>query len=200
MPQSFLTLASADGAQASPSSGMANTAAESEPTVLSFFDTHRDHAMKPTSLIGLSLALAMGTSALAQGHSPQPRAAQNQQDCRNTAAHCAGPAQRQMPHQNSQRPQQAPGQARHNDFDRAPPHAMPPYQAQPNQRGAGPNHAFHRGARLPAEYRSRQYVVSDWRGHRLSPPPRGYHWVQSGSDYLLVAVSTGIILQILLNN
>ena len=68
------------------------------------------------------------------------------------------------------------------------------------ERGAGPNRNFHRGARLPYEYRTRQYVVEDWRGHRLSAPPRGYHWVQSGSDYLLVAITTGIILQMLLNN
>lgn len=58
---------------------------------------------------------------------------------------------------------------------------------------------WQRGDRLPPEYRDRQYVVSDWRGHHLSAPPRGYHWVQSGSDYLLVAIATGIIAQLLLN-
>lgn len=68
------------------------------------------------------------------------------------------------------------------------------------ERGAGPNHEFHRGQRLPPEYRNRQYVVDDWRGHHLSAPPRGYHWVQTGGDYVLVAISTGIILQLLLNN
>ncbi|MGP1677471.1 MAG: RcnB family protein [Burkholderiales bacterium] len=69
-----------------------------------------------------------------------------------------------------------------------------------DERGAGPDHAFHRGDRLPAEYRHRNYVVNDWRGHHLSAPPRGYHWVQTGGDYVLVAVATGIILQLLLNN
>ena len=156
--------------------------------------------MNTTSVLGLAMALAISTSALAQGHGPQPRAPHNQNDCRNTPGNCVVPAQRPMSPQNSQRPQQPPGQARHNEAHRAPPQPMPQHQAQPNQRGAGPNHAFHRGARLPAEYRSRQYVVNDWRGHRLSAPPRGYHWVQSGSDYLLVAISTGVILQILLNN
>jgi len=43
-------------------------------------------------------------------------------------------------------------------------------------------------------------VVNDWRGHRLSAPPRGYHWVQTGSDYVLVAIATGIILQLSLVN
>jgi Ni/Co efflux regulator RcnB len=69
-----------------------------------------------------------------------------------------------------------------------------------DRRGAGPNHAFHRGDRLPAEYRHRQYVVNDWRGHNLSAPPRGYQWVQSGGDYILIAVATGIIAQLLLGN
>lgn len=67
-------------------------------------------------------------------------------------------------------------------------------------RGAGPNHSFYPGNRLPLYWQSRQYVVDDWRGHRLSVPPRGYHWVQSGSDYLLVAITTGIILQLLLGD
>ncbi|HEY8068047.1 MAG TPA: RcnB family protein [Burkholderiales bacterium] len=69
---------------------------------------------------------------------------------------------------------------------------------QRDERGAGPNHTFHRGERLPDEYRHRNYVVDDWRGHQLSAPPRGYHWVQTGSDYVLVAIATGIIAQLLL--
>jgi Ni/Co efflux regulator RcnB len=72
--------------------------------------------------------------------------------------------------------------------------------ARRDERGAGPGHAFHQGGRLPDQYRSRQYVVNDWRGHQLSAPPRGYQWVQTGSDYVLVAIATGIILQLLLNN
>jgi Ni/Co efflux regulator RcnB len=68
------------------------------------------------------------------------------------------------------------------------------------QRGAGPNHNYYRGQRLPAEYRHRHYVVNDWRGHQLSAPPRGHHWVQSGGDYLLVAIATGVILQLMLVN
>jgi Ni/Co efflux regulator RcnB len=71
---------------------------------------------------------------------------------------------------------------------------------RPEERGAGPEHAFHRGERLPAEYRHKQYVVNDWRGHHLSAPPHGYHWVQTGADYVLVAVATGIIAQLLLSN
>ena len=67
-------------------------------------------------------------------------------------------------------------------------------------RGAGPRHDMRRGGRLAPEYRYSRYVVNDWRGRRLNAPPRGYHWVQTGGDYVLVAIATGVILQILLNN
>ena len=66
-------------------------------------------------------------------------------------------------------------------------------------RGAGPEHNFYRGGRLPDYYRGHEYVVDDWRGHRLQAPPRGYNWVQVGPDYVLVAIATGIIASILLN-
>jgi len=58
---------------------------------------------------------------------------------------------------------------------------------------------FRRGDRLPPEYRHRNYVVDDWRGHHLNAPPRGYHWVQVGGDYVLVAIATGVILQLFLS-
>lgn len=67
-------------------------------------------------------------------------------------------------------------------------------------RGSWSSHGVHRGDRVPFDYRSRQYVVDDWQGHGLRRPPRGYHWVQNGGDYLLVAITTGIILELLLNN
>jgi Ni/Co efflux regulator RcnB len=67
-------------------------------------------------------------------------------------------------------------------------------------RGAGPRHDLYRGGRLPSNYHNRQYVVDNWRAHRLSAPPRGYHWVQVGGDYVLAAVATGIIASVLLGN
>jgi Ni/Co efflux regulator RcnB len=67
-------------------------------------------------------------------------------------------------------------------------------------RGAGPRHDMRKGGRLSSDYRGNQYVVNDWRGHHLNAPPRGYHWVQAGSDYVLVGIATSIIAQVLLNN
>jgi len=67
-----------------------------------------------------------------------------------------------------------------------------------DSRGAGPYHHLHRGEHLPSEYRNRQYVVDNWRHHHLQAPPRGYHWVQTGADYVLVAIASGVIAQIVL--
>jgi Ni/Co efflux regulator RcnB len=54
--------------------------------------------------------------------------------------------------------------------------------------------------RLNQEYRGNRYVVSDWRSRHLSAPPRGHQWVQAGNDYVLAAIATGIIAQVLLSN
>ncbi len=67
-------------------------------------------------------------------------------------------------------------------------------------RGAGPEHQFQRGSRLPPQYRQHIYVVNDWRVHQLPPPPRGHYWVQTGADYVLVAIATGIIVQLILSS
>lgn len=57
---------------------------------------------------------------------------------------------------------------------------------------------YKKGGHMPSEYRGSRYVVTDWRHDRLREPPRGYHWVRSDNgDFLLVAVATGIIADIL---
>ncbi len=137
-----------------------------------------------------SVAAAMLATSV--GAIAQPNNYPGQRDDRQRGAHAQhgpqGPAHAnrpghrpQPPH--AQRPQHRPG----------PPHMH-------GHRGAGPDHSWHRGSRIPPQYRTRHYVVNDWRGHHLSAPPRGYHWVQNGSDYLLVAIATGVIAQIILSN
>ncbi|KAF1019301.1 MAG: hypothetical protein GAK30_03202 [Paracidovorax wautersii] len=76
----------------------------------------------------------------------------------------------------------------------------PPGYAPGADRRAGPDGPrFNRGDRLPDTYRGHQYVVDDWRGHGLRPPPRGHRWVQVGGEYVLVAIATGVIASIILN-
>ncbi|HEY0199126.1 MAG TPA: RcnB family protein [Rhodanobacter sp.] len=40
------------------------------------------------------------------------------------------------------------------------------------------------------------YVVRNYGYYRLRPPPYGYRWVRADNDFLLVAITTGIILDI----
>lgn len=57
---------------------------------------------------------------------------------------------------------------------------------------------YRRGGRVPDEYRRDDYVVSDWHRDHLRPPPRGYHYVRSDNgDFLLVAITTGVIASII---
>ncbi len=63
------------------------------------------------------------------------------------------------------------------------------------ERDSGPR-GWHKGERLPNEYRNRQYVINDWRSYGLRRPPRGYHWVGIGGDYVLVAIGSGLIFEI----
>ena len=127
------------------------------------------------------LSLASGGNALAQ-------------DSRDRNAQRHWDEQGQQSYQHDQQGDQGRAQNSHGDRNHA------NRNEHRDERGAGPNHSFHRGDRLPSEYRSRQYVVNDWRGHRLSAPPHGYHWVQVGNDYVLAAIATGVISQLLLNN
>jgi Ni/Co efflux regulator RcnB len=160
--------------------------------------------MKIARIVSAVLALSLSASGLsfAQGDKPAPtnedvaaqlRAAQQGQrgnpgnNRRNNPGNNAG-------HQPDQRQPQARGynnaQRDQRGYD----------NSRRDERGAGPDHSFHRGERLPPQYRTNRYVVDDWRGHNLSAPPRGYHWVQTGGDYVLAAIATGLILQLLLNN
>lgn len=44
----------------------------------------------------------------------------------------------------------------------------------------------------------RRQVVGrgDWNHYHLHPPPRGYEWVYSGNQFVMVAIATGIIASI----
>jgi len=53
-----------------------------------------------------------------------------------------------------------------------------------------------RGERLPARYQAHDHVIENWRALRLSKPPRGHQWVQTGKSYALVAIATGKVAQV----
>lgn len=60
---------------------------------------------------------------------------------------------------------------------------------------------YHRGGRVPEEYyRDRRYYV-DYHAYHLAPPPRDHVWVRSDTgDFLLVAVATGVITDLVLHH
>ena len=58
------------------------------------------------------------------------------------------------------------------------------------------HHRWARGERLPAQYRGHGYYV-DYRRHHLRAPPRGYQWVRVDNQYMLVAVTSGLIASII---
>jgi Ni/Co efflux regulator RcnB len=60
--------------------------------------------------------------------------------------------------------------------------------------------AWRRGAYLPGYYRGRGYVVNDYYRYHLRQPPRGYYWYRTGNDYVLAAIATGLIFDVIGNN
>ena len=64
-----------------------------------------------------------------------------------------------------------------------------------------PHPRWVRGGRYYGAGYAPTYVVNDWRGYGLRTPPRGHYWRRSDSgDYLLVALATGIIADIILGH
>ena len=57
--------------------------------------------------------------------------------------------------------------------------------------------AWRRGAYLPSYYRSNHYRIYDYGRYRLRAPPRGYYWYRSGDDFLLAAIATGLIFEVI---
>ncbi len=73
---------------------------------------------------------------------------------------------------------------------------------EPAIQGRGPAMAarvggfrFSRGQILPPSYRGG--VISDYGRYHLRRPPRGYYWYRAGDDFVLVAVATGMIFDVI---
>jgi Ni/Co efflux regulator RcnB len=60
----------------------------------------------------------------------------------------------------------------------------------------GGQHNWRRGERLPQTYRGHSHYV-DYRSHHLRKPPRGYQWVQVDNNYALIALTSGLISEIM---
>jgi Ni/Co efflux regulator RcnB len=58
-------------------------------------------------------------------------------------------------------------------------------------------YGWRRGAYVPAAYRS--YYVQDWGYYGLRPPPPGYRWIYADGNFVLMAVASGLIADVLLH-
>jgi len=56
-------------------------------------------------------------------------------------------------------------------------------------------HQWHQGD----HYNGNRVVVNNYSYYRLRPPPPGYQWVQDGGQFVLIAVASGIIADVILN-
>jgi Ni/Co efflux regulator RcnB len=60
-------------------------------------------------------------------------------------------------------------------------------------------HRWNRGDRFDGRYAMNYRVINNPGYYHLRPAPRGYRWVQSGNDAVLVAIAGGIIGSIIAN-
>jgi Ni/Co efflux regulator RcnB len=97
------------------------------------------------------------------------------------------------------------------------PQGRPNDQGGPNNRPGGPNsgpqhysggpggpgygHPPHsNGWRQGDHYNGSRVVVNDWHSRGLRQPPPGYEWVNSGGQFILIALTTGLIASIIANS
>lgn len=148
-------------------------------------------AIAAASFSFASLSFAQGQDRRGPGNEP-PRGEQRGPMGRD--GHDSGPRGFDKQDQRDYRDQRDNRNGPHSD-----PRGFDQHDARNDRNYGARGPQFHRGGRIPTEYRNRQYVVNNWQGHHLNAPPRGQQWVQVGSDYALIAIATGIIAQLVLS-
>ncbi len=58
---------------------------------------------------------------------------------------------------------------------------------------------WNRGQRFDRRYARHYRVINNHRAYRLQAPPRGYRWVQSDNDAVMIAITSGIIGAVIAN-
>src|SRR5689334_21242030 len=56
---------------------------------------------------------------------------------------------------------------------------------------------WRRGVYVPVAYR--HYYVQDWGYYGLRPPPPGYRWIYADGNFVLMALATGLIADVIAN-
>jgi Ni/Co efflux regulator RcnB len=145
--------------------------------------------LKSTAAFGMALSM-LAAPAFAQPD--------KHDDGHDNGQHTMAPQHSQM--------QYAPQQ--HQVMQQQQPMQHEPQQHQPQQHQyvqheqVQPQHqqmASSRHWRHGQHYDGSRRVVGNWQHYHLRQPPHGYEWVQDGSQFVLIAVASGIIADVLLN-
>lgn len=75
----------------------------------------------------------------------------------------------------------------------------PPPRYRYSDSWRGSHGHFRPGYAIPSYYRGNynRYIINDWRRYSLYAPPRGQQWLLIDGNFVLAAIGTGIIAQIL---
>lgn len=143
---------------------------------------------KSVALLCAALTLGSPLASFAQP-GPGPDNGPNRQDNR-------GPQQQhsQPKHQPQRAPQGGHDQARPgpNSVDT---YRNPDFRPQPGM--PVPHRDWRRGVIVEPAYRGDRYWVTDWHARHLYAPPRDHRWLYVNGDYILVAIASGVIVNIL---
>jgi Ni/Co efflux regulator RcnB len=59
--------------------------------------------------------------------------------------------------------------------------------------------SWRKGERFESRYARNYQVIGNPGAYRLAPPPRGYRWVRSNNDAVLVGITSGVIASVIAN-
>ncbi|KEY86395.1 hypothetical protein D3C76_741380 [compost metagenome] len=108
--------------------------------------------------------------------------------------HDNGPAHQGNPQHGGPQHGKQPQQGRPGN-GHAPAYKNPNYRPQAGM--PVPHQQWQRGHAVAPRYRGDRYWVTDWRARHLYAPPRDHRWLSVNGDYVLVAIASGVIVNIL---
>ncbi|MDR3521786.1 MAG: RcnB family protein [Acidocella sp.] len=158
--------------------------------------------LKSTVAFGIALSMLAAPVAMAQQDQHDngtPPAGQTQKP--PEAAQHTAPAQ--LPHPQVQQHAQTPQHPITQQHTVTQDHAMGPPSMQslhpqhPVVHQVQVSHQWHNGNHYTG---SRRVIYQgDWARYHLRQPPYGYEWVQDGDEFILIAITSGIIADVILN-
>ncbi|MBU6449249.1 MAG: RcnB family protein [Rhodospirillales bacterium] len=124
-----------------------------------------------------------------------------------------GPGGQQAYHESQHGPMGPGGQQPSHESQRGPGDQQAYHESQHGPMGPGgqqDEHSnYHHGPTGPHgrwargdHYNGQRYIVrhDDWDRYHLHAPPPGYEWVRSGDQYIMIAITSGIIASIIIGS